>query len=107
MEEVINGIDTSNFKVGDKLYLDSDNAGALITKNELNIDKSKFKKFFRFIGKTLLWILYLMLTGKERQMYQHALLREREVLDVKNDAFGSTFTMVKNYMMVRNLNVII
>lgn len=95
MEEVIKGIDTSNFKVGDELYLDPNNAGALITKNELNKDKSKFKKFFRFIGKTLLWLLYLMVTGKERQMYQHAQLREREVVDVKNDAFGSTFTMGK------------
>jgi len=36
-----------------------------------------------------------MITGKQRQMYQHAQLREREVLDVKNDAFGSTFTMGK------------
>jgi hypothetical protein len=53
------------------------------------------KKTFRFIGKVLLWIVYLMLTGNERQMYQHAKLREREVLDVKNDAFGSTFTMGK------------
>ena len=91
----INDIHTGRFKQGDELYLDPNNAGALITKDELNINKSKFKKFFRFIGKLLLWVLYLMLTGKERQMYQHALLREREVLDVKNDAFGSTFTMGK------------
>ena len=53
------------------------------------------KKHFRFIGKLLLWILYLMFTGKQRQMYQHAQLREREVVDVKNDAWGSTFTMGK------------
>ena len=51
------------------------------------------KKVLRFTGKLLLWILYLMLTGKERQMYQHAQLREREVLDVSNDAFGSTYAM--------------
>lgn len=95
MEEIIKCIDTSNFKVGDELFLDPNNAGALITKDELNIDKSKFKKIFRFIGKLLLWILYLMITGKQRQMYQHAKLREREVLDVKNDACGSTYTMGK------------
>lgn len=53
------------------------------------------KKTFRFIGKFFIWILYLMVTGKQRQMYQHAKLQDREVLDVKNDAFGSTFTMGK------------
>lgn len=92
MENIIKGIDTRNFKVGDKLYLDPNNAGALITHNNI---KKRIKKFFRFIGKCLLWIVYLMLTGKERQMYQHAQLREREVLDVKNDAFGSTYMMGK------------
>lgn len=50
-------------------------------------------KAIRFIGKTLLWILYLMITGKKRQMYQHAKFAGREVLGVDNDAFGSTYTM--------------
>jgi hypothetical protein len=30
---------------------------------------------------------------KERRMYQHAKYRRREVLDVKSDAFGSTYYM--------------
>ena len=89
----INNIHTSRFKRGDRLYLDPDNAGALISHRDSN--KKRIKNFFRFIGKCLLWVVYLMLTGKERQMYQHAQLREREVLDVKNDALGSTFTMGK------------
>lgn len=54
---------------------------------------NKLKNFFRIAGKCLLWILYLMLTGKERQKYQHAKHARREVLDVKNDAFGSTYTL--------------
>lgn len=89
----ISNIHTGRFKRGDRLYLDPDNAGGLITYKKTI--KIRIKNFFRFIGKCLLWVLYLMLTGKERQMYQHAQLREREVLDVKNDAFGSTFTMGK------------
>lgn len=49
----------------------------------------------RFTSKTFLWILYCMLTLKERQMYQHSIYRQREVLDVENDAFGSTYHMGK------------
>lgn len=53
----------------------------------------KFKKYLRIIGKTLLWILYVMLTAKDRRMYLHAKYRDREVLNVEDDLFGSTFTM--------------
>ena len=53
------------------------------------------KKVFRVIGKVLLWVLYLMISGKERQKYQHAKHRGREVLDVENDLFGSTYAMGK------------
>jgi hypothetical protein len=31
--------------------------------------KQKLKKTFRFIGKTLLWIVYVMVTVNERDMY--------------------------------------
>ena len=51
------------------------------------------KKVLRFTGKTLQWILYLMFSGKDRQMYQHAKFRDREVIGVSNDMFGSTYTM--------------
>ena len=46
-------------------------------------------KIFRTIWKTL----YFLITMKERRMYQHAKYRRREVLDVKSDAFGSTYYM--------------
>ena len=53
------------------------------------------KKFFRVIGKTLLWVVYLMISGKERQTYQHAKFRDRECTGVDNDLFGSTYHMGK------------
>tara|TARA_R110000851_G_scaffold47424_1_gene115081 strand:- start:40981 stop:41226 length:246 start_codon:yes stop_codon:yes gene_type:complete len=55
--------------------------------------KNNMKKMLKVIGKVFIWIFYLMITGKERQKYQHAKHRKREVLDVKNDAFGSTYSM--------------
>ncbi|QQV91446.1 hypothetical protein M1M25_gp016 [Tenacibaculum phage Gundel_1] len=51
------------------------------------------KRIFRFIGKLLLWIFYLIITGKERQMYQHAKYAKRAVKSVKNDLFGTTYIM--------------
>ena len=54
------------------------------------------KKIFRVIGKVLLWILYLAITGKERQAHAHAKLRDRECLGVENDMFGSTYAMGKH-----------
>ncbi len=89
----VNNINTGNFKVGQKVYLDPDRAGGLITYRKTI--KYRIKNFFRVILKILIWILYLMVTGKQRQMYQHAKLQDREVLDVKNDAFGSTYTTGK------------
>ena len=52
-------------------------------------------KYIRIIGKVCLWIFYLMISGKERQIYQHAKFRERECLGVDNDMFGSTYHMGK------------
>jgi hypothetical protein len=51
------------------------------------------KKIFRIIGKTILWVFYIAITGKERQMYNYAKYKSREVLGVNNDAFGSTYVM--------------
>jgi|TARA_R110000782_G_C14648041_1_gene396393 hypothetical protein len=51
------------------------------------------KKVLRVVCKVFLWLLHLAVTGKERQMYQHAKYRNREVVGVSNDAFGSTYTM--------------
>ena len=51
------------------------------------------KKALRVIGKVFLWLVYLLLSGKERQKYQHAKYRRREVLRVENDLFGSTYTL--------------
>jgi len=52
-------------------------------------------KIIRFILKTLLWVLYLSITGTERQKYWHAKSRGREVTNVRNDLFGSTYTLGK------------
>jgi hypothetical protein len=51
------------------------------------------KKTLRVVWKVFLWLFYLAITGKERQMYQHAKYKGREVLGVSNDAFGSTYAM--------------
>jgi len=51
------------------------------------------KKALRVTGRIFLWLVYLLLTGKERQKYQHAKYRGREVLSVENDLFGSTYTL--------------
>ena len=53
------------------------------------------KKTLRVTGKVFLWLVYLLLSGKERQKYQHAKYRSREVLSVENDLFGSTYTLGK------------
>ncbi len=41
----------------------------------------------------MLWVVYLMITGKERQMYSHSKYCGRVVLGVSNDAFGSTYKL--------------
>ena len=51
------------------------------------------RKYFRITCKTFLWLLYLCVTGKQRQMYAHAKMSRRQVLKVKNDAFGSTYEL--------------
>ncbi len=51
------------------------------------------KKTLKVIWKVFLWVVYLLLSGKERQKYQHAKYRRREVLSVENDLFGSTYTL--------------
>lgn len=54
---------------------------------------SNIKRFFKILGKVLLWIIYHRITAKERQAYVHAKFKDREVLNVSNDLFSTTFTM--------------
>ena len=51
------------------------------------------KKKIRIIGKVFIWIIYLLITSKDRQKYTHSKYSGRQVLDVKNDMMGSTFSM--------------
>ena len=53
------------------------------------------KNILRIIGNVFLWLIYLVISGKDRQKYQHAKFTRRHVIDVKNDAFGSTYTLGK------------
>lgn len=50
------------------------------------------KKAFRFIWKTLLWIVYLLLTANERSEYMYAKEKGREVTKVDNGLFSTTVT---------------
>ena len=52
-------------------------------------------KYIKFLLKSLQWLLYLMVSGKDRQIYQHAKFKDRECLGVENDMFGSTYKMGK------------
>ena len=51
------------------------------------------KKVIRIIGKVMLWVVYFIATDKERRMYMYSKSRGRVVLGVKDDAFGSTYTL--------------
>ncbi len=71
------------------------------------------KKVLRFIGKTLLWLLYVHITVKDRRMYSMAKHRGYECTDLQDDLFGSTYSFKRckepqkrNYMNWREFRTL-
>jgi len=56
-------------------------------------NRINLKRIGYVIWRIFVWTLYLMITAKERQKHQHAKYSRREVIDINNGLFGSTYFM--------------
>lgn len=48
-------------------------------------------KVLKFIGKTLLWILYFLITLKDRNLYLKAQVKGMECVDVSSGLLADTY----------------